>query len=91
MPNLTPIALTEEEHQRLTKIKHRLEAGSWREMLMKLCDLCDQAYGVEQPATPTQQDLESTVEKIIEEKLKQAKEEQPEDFEAFCKKLLEGE
>lgn len=58
---------------------------------MKLCDLCDQVYEAEQPVTPTQQELESTVEKIIEEKLKQAKEEQPEDFEAYCKKLLEKE
>ena len=91
MPNLTPIALTEEEHQRLTSIKHRLEAKSWREMLMKLCDLCDQMYEAEQPVTPTQQDLEATVEKIIEDKLKQAKEEQPEDFEAYCKKLFQGE
>lgn len=39
MPNLTPIPLTEEEHERLTSLKHKLEASSWRDMLMKLCDI----------------------------------------------------
>ena len=58
MPNLTPIALTEEEHARLTSIKHRLEAKSWRDMLMKLCDLCDQAYEAEQQPTPTPQEVD---------------------------------
>ena len=57
MPNLTPIALTEEEHQRLTSVKHRLEAKSWREMLMKLCDLCDETYEGSNPATPTPQEI----------------------------------
>ncbi|MDH5375919.1 MAG: autoantigen p27 domain-containing protein [Candidatus Bathyarchaeota archaeon] len=39
MPTLTPIPLSLEEHQRLGSIKHKLEANSWREMLMKLCDI----------------------------------------------------
>ena len=42
MPNLTPIPLSEEEHQRLTSLKHKLEANSWREMLMKLCDIYEE-------------------------------------------------
>ena len=42
MPNLTPIPLSVEERDRLTSIKHRLESNSWREMLMKLCDICEE-------------------------------------------------
>lgn len=76
MPNLTPIALTEEEHQKLTSIKHRLEANSWREMIMKLCDLYDEFYQAEQPVASTEQQLKTMVENIIEEKLKQKQEKQ---------------
>jgi hypothetical protein len=49
MPNLTPIPLTIEEHERLIAMKHRLEAGSWREMIMKLCDICEELYKTGQP------------------------------------------
>jgi len=34
--------LSVEERQRLGSVKHRLEANSWREMLMKLCDIYDE-------------------------------------------------
>ena len=70
MPNLTPIPLTVEEHERLTKVKHRLEANSWREMLMKLCDLYEEQPQTEQP--PTEEDIRPLVEKIVNEKLEEA-------------------
>jgi hypothetical protein len=49
MPTLTPIPLTIEEHERLVAMKHRLEANSWREMMMKLCDICEDLYKTNQP------------------------------------------
>jgi len=68
MPNLTPISLTEEEHQRLTSIKHKLEAGSWREMLKKLCDIYEGLCQTDQPVLPTEENIRTLVEKILEEK-----------------------
>jgi len=68
MPNLTPIALTEEERQKLTSIKHRLEANSWREMIMKLCDLYDEFCQAKQPITPTEQQQKTMVEKILDKR-----------------------
>jgi len=69
MPNLTPIPLTVEEHQRLTKVKHGLEANSWREMLMKLCDIYEEQPQTEQP--PTEENLRPLLEKIVNEKLQE--------------------
>ena len=70
MPNLTPIPLSVEEHQRLGSIKHRLEANSWREMLMKLCDIYEEHCKTDQPLLPTEENLRTIVEKIMDEKPK---------------------
>ena len=78
MPNLTPIPLSVEERDRLTSIKHRLESNSWREMLMKLCDIyeeyCQMKFDIplakegiiaENPA------FETYVNKVVDERLKE--------------------
>jgi len=76
MPNLTPIPLSVEEHERLTSVKHRLEANSWREMMMKLCDIYEDLCKTDQPLLPTEENLRTIVEKIMDEKLKTAKPEE---------------
>jgi hypothetical protein len=93
MPNLTPIALSEEEHRRLTSIKHKLEASSWREMLTKLCDIYDGLCQTDQPILATEETIRPIVEKIIEEKLtnnKDAAAAKPKPTRSFLSILLNG-
>jgi len=70
MPNLTPIPLSQEEHERLIAIKHKLGVGSWREMLCKLCDIYEELCKGEHAPIPTEETLKPIVEKIVDEKLK---------------------
>ena len=46
-------SVNHQEHERLVAMKHRLEAGSWREMIMKLCDIYEETIKVNQ--TPKQE------------------------------------
>jgi len=85
MPNLTPIPLSVEEHEKLTAIKHRLEANSWREMMMKLCDIYEDLCKTDQPKLPTEQNIRPIVEKILEEKLQTTK---PEKKKTLLDRLL---
>jgi len=78
MPNLTPIPLSEEEHERLTSLKHKLEANSWREMLMKLCDIyeeyCQMKFDLplaKDGITTENPAFKDYVNKLVDERLKE--------------------
>ena len=73
MPNLTPIPLSEEEHQKLTSLKHKLEATSWRDMFMKLCDIYEEYCQIKDGATTENPALKEYVKKLVDEKLKDTK------------------
>lgn len=85
MPNLTPIPLTEEEHQKVTSLKHKVEASSWRDMLMKLCTIYEE-YCQLKSDVPLAKDgittespaLKQYVEEIVDQRLeeRQAEEKQ---------------
>ena len=77
MPNLTPIPLTEEEHKKLTSLKHKLEASSWREMLMKLCDIyeeyCQMKFDIplaKEGIVTDNPEVKNYVNKLVDERLK---------------------
>ena len=98
MPNLTPIALSEEEHERLTSLKHKLEANSWREMLMKLGDIYDEYAQMKMDIPLAKEgivtenpEVKNYVNKLVDERLKETHGEKPKEGESLTNLLSKVE
>lgn len=88
MVSLTPIQLSQEEHDRITALKHQLKAKSWKDMLMKLCDICEGKQELPTPFQTTEKYIENLIEEKLEQKPENRKEEEEQKPEGTLSNLL---